>query len=164
MMEAETSTGKVKVQRFVFEHAEIFRLFIRDCWMARLTISATKSVIGMKGIEIVRFLCDEEGWRSDPERVRIIVVWLIPRSTREARGFVGFVVYYRIFIFRFSIIAAPIFELFRKGVKFVWTEDCQLAMDALKTAITTAPVLITLDLTPAGLTIYLNVDASTKIG
>jgi len=73
-------------------------------------------------------------------------------------------VYYRIFIFHFSIIAAPIFGLFRKGVKFEWTVDCQVAMDSLKTVITMAPVFITLDLTPAGLVIYLNIDASMKIG
>ena len=32
----EVSTGKVEVQRFVFEHAEIFRTFMRDCWIAEL--------------------------------------------------------------------------------------------------------------------------------
>ena len=164
MVEVETSAGKVLVRRFVLEHAGIFRVFMRDVWMAGLTISGTKSAIGMKGIEIVRFLCDENGRRPVPERVRIIVAWPVPRSTREARGFVGFIVYYRMFVFHFSIIAAPIFGLFRKGARFVWTEDCQLAMDTLKTAITTAPVLITLDLSPAGLAIFLNVDASTKIG
>jgi len=164
MVDVETSMGKVRVRRFVLEHAEIFRVFMDDCWMAGMTISGTKSAIGMKGIEIVRFLCDENGRRPVPERVNVILAWPIPRSTRDARGFIGFVVYYRIFIFRFSIIAAPIFGLFRKGVKFEWTEDCQSAMDTLKAAITTAPVLITLDLTPAGLAIYLNIDASTKIG
>ena len=54
----EVSTGKVEVRRFVFEHAEIFRTFMRDCWMAGLTISGIKSAIVMKGIEIVGFLCD----------------------------------------------------------------------------------------------------------
>jgi len=132
--------------------------------MAGLTISGTKSTIGMKGIEIVRFLCYDEGRRLDLERVRIIVAWPIPRSNREARGFVRLLVYYRIFIFCFTIIAGPIFGLLRKGDKFVLTEDFQLAMDTLKTAITTVPVLITLDLTLAGLTIYINIDASTKIG
>ena len=117
----EVSTGEVGVRRFVFEHAEIFRTFMRDCWMAGLTISGTKSAIGMKGIEIVGFLCDEEGRKPDPRKVAKILDWPTPRNTREARGFVGVVVYYRIFIFQFSIVAAPIFSLFRKGKKFEWT-------------------------------------------
>ena len=160
----EVSTGKVEVRQFVFEHAEIFRTFMRDCWMAGLTISGTKSAIGMKGIEIVGFLCDEEGRRPDPRKVAKILDWPTPRDRREARGFVGIVVYYRIFIFQFSIIAAPIFSLFRKGKKFEWTEDCQLAMDTLKKAITEAPVLVSPDFSPSGLQIFLNVDASTSIG
>jgi len=162
-VETETSIGKVKVRRFVLEHAEIFRVFMRDCWMAGLTISGMKSAIGMRGID-VGFLCDEDGRRPDPKKVESILAWPTPRNTKEARGCIGIAMYYRIFIFCFSIIAAPIFGLFRKGVKFVWTEDCQLAMDTLKVAITTTPVLVTLDLSAAALAIYLNIDASTKIG
>ena len=65
-IEVETSIGKVMVRRFVYEHAEIFRTFMRDCWTAGLTISGTKSAIGMRGIEIVGFL-DDEGVENDEE-------------------------------------------------------------------------------------------------
>jgi len=46
---------------------------MEDIWRAGLTISGVKSAIAMKGIEIVRFLCDQEGRWPIPERVRIIV-------------------------------------------------------------------------------------------
>ena len=163
-VEADTSLGRVMVRRFVKEHAEIFRVFMKDCWMAGLTISGAKSSIGMRGIEIVGFLCDEEGRRPDPKKVEKILGWPIPRNTREARGFIGIAVYYRMFICGFSIIAAPIFVLFRKGRRFEWTEDCQTAMDTLKQAITTAPVLVALDFSLSALAMYLHVDASTTIG
>ena len=58
-----------------------------------------KSAIGMKGIEIVRFLCDEEGRKPDPRKVAKILNWPTPKNTKDARGFVGIVVYSRIFIF-----------------------------------------------------------------
>jgi hypothetical protein len=163
-VEVETSLGKVKVRRFVYEHAEIFHVFMKDCWVAGLTISGTKSAIGMSGIEIVGFLCDEDGRRPDPRKVMIILSWPTPRNITEARGFVGIAVYYRMFIFLFSVIAEPIFQLFRKGRRFEWTEACQLAMDTLKQAITTAPVLVSLDFSLAALALFLNIDASTKIG
>ena len=35
------------VRKFVYEHAQIFREFLHDCWMAGLTISGKKSAIGM---------------------------------------------------------------------------------------------------------------------
>jgi len=158
------SVRKVKVRQFVQEHTEIFRTVMRDCWMAALTISRTMSAIGMRGIEIIGFLCDEEGRRPDPRKVEKILMWPTPRNVKEARGFIGISMYYRMFIVRFSIIAAPIFQLFRKGKRYEWTVDCQLAMDALKQAITSALVLVTLDFSTAALSIFLNVDASTTIG
>ena len=58
MVDAETSLRAVKVRRFVLEHAAIFHEYTEDTWRAGLTISGVKSAIVMKGIEIVRFLCD----------------------------------------------------------------------------------------------------------
>ena len=137
---------------------------MRDYWIAGLTISGTKSVIGMSGIEIVGFLCDQDGRRPEPRKVQRILDWPVPGSTRDARAFIGVIVYYRIFILDFAIVAAPIFALFRKGKRFIWTDDCQTAMDTLKTKITEAPVLVSVDFSASALPIFLNVDASTTVG
>ena len=152
------------IRRFVYEHAQVFRQFMHDAWVAGLTISGYKSAIGMCGVEVLGFICDERGRRPEPKKVQRILDWPIPQSTRDARSFIGVVVYYRIFILDFAIIAAPIFILFRKGKRFEWTPECQIAMDSLKLAITEAPVLISLDLSPSGLSIFLYVDASSTIG
>src|SRR6266496_3281341 len=58
------------VWRFVSEHAQIFRRFMHDCWIAGLTISGSKSAIGMSGIEVVGFLCDQDGRRPEPRKVQ----------------------------------------------------------------------------------------------
>jgi len=159
--DAEISPG---VRRFVYEHVEIFERFMHDAWSAGLTISGEKVAIGVPGITIVGMVCDYDGRHPEQKKVQKIVDWPLPQCTKDARAFIGLVVYYRIFIVGFAIVAAPIFVLFRKNVKFNWTEECQLAMDELKRRITTAPVLISLDFSPSALTIILNVDASTKIG
>jgi len=123
-----------------------------------------KCAIGMPEIAIVGIVCDHDGRHPDQKKVAKILDWPVPRSTKEARAFIGVIVYYRIFIVAFSIIAAPIFRLFRKNVMFVWYLECQDAMDELKRCLTQAPVLITLDFSPSALEIILNVDASTTIG
>ena len=151
------------VRRFVFEHAQIFRRFMHDCWVAGLMISGSKSTIGMSGIEIVGFLCDQDGRRPEPRKVQRILDWPVPRSTRDARAFIGIVVYYRIFIIDFAIIASPIFALFRKDKRFIWTNECQTTMDTLKTKITEAPILITLDFSESTLPLVLDIDASTTM-
>ena len=63
----------------------------------------------------------------------------------------------------FSIIAAPIFELFRKGIRFTWTVERQQAMDLLKERLASSPLLISLNY-ESSRGIFLNVDASMTIG
>ncbi|KAG8482764.1 hypothetical protein CXB51_024175 [Gossypium anomalum] len=50
--------------------------------------------------------------------------------------------YYRRFVEGFSVMAAPLTKLIRKGVPFVWTEKQQEAFEKLKKVLTEAPVLI----------------------
>ena len=152
------------VRRFVFEHAQVFRRFMEDAWRSGLTISGHKCCIGMSGIVIVGMVCDSNGRRPEEKKVQKIAEWPTPMSIRDARGFIGLALYYRIFILAFSIIAAPIFALFRKGARFSWDVEKQAAMDELKRRLMTAPVLIALDFTCSALGIVLQVDASTSIG
>jgi len=85
----------------------------------------------------------------------LLVDRLTPRSTREVRAFNELVLYYRIFIRDFSIIAAVIYDLLRKGHIFKWTAERQAAMDNLKCALSMAPVLVSLDFSPLALLIVL---------
>ena len=151
------------VRRFVAEHAERFRAIMKDIWESGLTISGKKLVLGMPGIVIVGLVCDAEGRHPEPTKVQRIIDWPAPRTLREARGFIGICVYYRIFVEGFSTIAAPILTLFRKSVQFCWTKECQQAMNKLKEALTTPPTLITLEFSPSAGIIVVTVDAS-KIG
>ena len=54
--------------------------------------------------------------------------------------------YYRRFIEGFSKIAKPMTSLLEKNAEFVWTEQCQASFEELKKRLTTAPVLVFLDL------------------
>ena len=153
-----------EIRKFVWKHAQIFRQFMHDVWTSGMMISGSKTAIGMSGVTIVGMVCDSDERHPEWKKVQKILDWPSPRSTKEARGFIGIVVYYRIFIARFATIAAPIFQLFRKGVRFSWNVECQGAMAELKRSLTEAPVLISLDFSPDALSIVLNVDASMKIG
>jgi len=115
--DVEISPG---IRQFVWEHAQIFRRFLHNAWIAELTISGFKSAIGMPGIVIVGMVCDFDGRHPEDKKVQKILDWPAPRTLKQARGFVGIVVYYRIFIQGFAIVAAPIYLLFQKGKVFIW--------------------------------------------
>ena len=69
-----------------------------------------------------------------------MVDWPQPRSAWAVQGFLGLAGYYRKFVREFGTIAAPLIALLRKE-GFSWTPEAAVAFTALKTAMTTAPVL-----------------------
>jgi hypothetical protein len=68
--------------------------------------------------------------------------WKPPKTVHQVRSFLGLAGYYRRFIPDFSRIAKPMTELLKKGVKFVWSEDCEKAFHTLRQHLTTVPVLV----------------------
>ena len=78
----------------------------------------------------------------DPAKVEAVLDWRQPRNVFEVRSFLRLAGYYRRFVRDFSRIVSPMNRLTRKGEKFVWAEDCELAFKELKRRLTSAPVLI----------------------
>jgi hypothetical protein len=82
----------------------------------------------------------------DPEKVKAIMEWTVPKNSHEVRSFMGLAGYYRRFVEGFSKIAKPITTLQRKGVRYEWTEECDSAFIELKRLLTSAPILQVLDM------------------
>ena len=68
----------------------------------------------------------------DPAKVKGVADWPIPKSVTEVRSFMGFCNFYRPFILKYSHTAKPLNNLTKKGVPFVWDEECQKAYETLK--------------------------------
>ncbi|XP_040930116.1 uncharacterized mitochondrial protein AtMg00860-like [Gossypium hirsutum] len=83
-----------------------------------------------------------EGIRMDPCKIEAVLDWKQPNSVLEICSFLGLAGYYRCFVEGFSLIAAPLTKLLRKGVPFVWTDTQQESFVKLKTVLTQALVLI----------------------
>jgi hypothetical protein len=77
----------------------------------------------------------------DPSKVQEVMDWKPPKSVHQIPSFLGLAGYYRRLIPDFSQIAKPMTELLKKGVKFVWSEECDKAFHTLREHLTSAPVL-----------------------
>jgi hypothetical protein len=77
----------------------------------------------------------------DPEKVKAIIEWPVPKNAHEVRSFMGLVGYYRRFVEGLSKIAKPITTLQREGVRYKWIEECDGAFIELKRLLTSAPIL-----------------------
>jgi hypothetical protein len=76
----------------------------------------------------------------DPAKVKAILDCPTPRSARAIHGFLGLVGYYRKFVHNYNIVATPLTALLKKD-GYSWDDEAVAAFAALKTAVTTAPVL-----------------------
>ena len=67
------------------------------------------------------------------------------QNAKELLRFLGMYGYYRRFIKNFSNIAAPLYELLRKQVKWHWNNEQQKAFEHLKQLLTSEPILAIFD-------------------
>jgi len=81
----------------------------------------------------------------DPSKVEAMVKWESPKSATKIRSFVGLAGYYRRFIEGFSKIVAPLTQLTQKDQPFTWTNKCEDCFQELKQRLTSAPILVILD-------------------
>ena len=69
-------------------------------------VSFLRHVVSVKGLEV------------QTEKVESVKSWPVPSNLHDARSFVSFCSYYRRFIQGFANIAAPLYHLTKKGVRF----------------------------------------------
>lgn len=82
----------------------------------------------------------------DPSKIECIRNWAKPKTLKGLRGFLGLAGYYRKFVRNFGIIAKPLTNMLKLG-GFTWTPESEVAFEALKTAMTSTPVLALPDFT-----------------
>ena len=76
----------------------------------------------------------------DQEKVAAVATWPQPGNVRALRGFLGLAGYYRRFIKDYGLVAAPLTALLKKAA-FLWSPATTDAFNALKKALSSAPVL-----------------------
>ena len=132
-----------------------------------LKIKPKKSYFFQASVIFLGHVLSSDGISANPEKVEKVRDWPVPSNAKELHSFLGLASYYHQFIPNFTCIAKCLHQLVgltnvkktkgkRKEVisleelknkpdvtlpKFVWASEHQKAFDALKLALTTAPVL-----------------------
>lgn len=108
---------------------------------AGLTLKPSKCDLFKDEVRFLGHVVSKRGVMCDPEKVRSVAGWPVPKSVKQVRQFVGLTSYYRKFVKDYAKIASPLHKLTEKGRRFTWTDECQQAFATLKRSLTTAPVL-----------------------
>jgi hypothetical protein len=141
------------------EHAGHVREVLELLRKHNLHTKPSKCEFGMSEVEFLGHVVNENGIMVDPRKINVIRNWPGPENVKDLRSFLGLANYYRRFISKYSLIAAPLTALLRK-VPWNWTSECDIAFDRLKTCLASAPVLAHPDPTKP---FYLFFDASSAV-
>ena len=123
------------------DHIRQIKCFFQIMREAKLTINLMKSEFGKTTVKYLGHIVGQGQVRPLDAKIQTIVKYPIPTSRKELARFLGMAGYYRNFCLNFSDIAAPLTNLLSKKVKFVWTDDCQMAFDKVKLLLQKSPVL-----------------------
>ena len=123
------------------DHIRQIKSFFQVMREAKLTINLMKSEFGKATVKYLGHIVGQGQVRPLDAKIQTIVKYPIPTSQKELARFLGMAGYYRNFCLNFSEIAAPLTNLLSKKIKFVWTDDCQLAFDKVKLLLQKSPVL-----------------------
>jgi hypothetical protein len=72
----------------------------------------------MSRLRVIEFVCDILEQHPNISKVIKIMEWPPPNDVAEARAFIRVTVYYKVFVKNFAVIAALIYFLMRKGIRF----------------------------------------------
>ena len=133
------------------EHVGDVRAVLDRLRQYSLYAKLSKCEFHVREVDFLGYRIGIAGISMDMRRVQTILDWPTPDSYRDIQVFIGFVNFYRRFIYKFSVVAAPITGLLvgmEKGKKsgpFTWTDDAEEAFRTLKECFMAAPLLIHFD-------------------
>jgi len=94
-----------------------------------------------RNIDFLGHVVSADGILMHDAKISAITDWSPCKNISEVRAFMGLTGYCRRFVKNFSIIASPLYSLMKKNADFVWTSECQEAMDELKERLVSKPIL-----------------------
>jgi hypothetical protein len=103
-------------------------------------LKQSKCILGQNSISYLGHIVSHDGVGPDPEKIKSMLDWPVPKTIKQLRGFLGLTGFYRKFVANYARIASPLTDLLKHDA-FVWTPTSQAAFDTLKQAMTQAPVL-----------------------
>ena len=131
------------------EHLKRMRAVFQRLREAGLKLKPSKCEWFKESLPYLGHVVDQDGIHPDPKKVKFIQGWPVPRTVTEVRQFIGAANHYRRFIKDYSRLAKPMRKLVKgefsnkKNTSIVehWDEECQKSFEAVKDALSNAPVL-----------------------
>ncbi|CAI7925897.1 unnamed protein product [Closterium sp. NIES-53] len=124
------------------QHIEHLRRVFEILRREKFYVKLSKSEFALKKVQFLGHMVSAQGVHVDQKKIKAVRTWKTPENVKELQQFLGFANYYNQFMPQYAKIATPLTNLLKKNTPFKWEDVHQQAMEQLKTALTSAPVLI----------------------
>jgi len=124
----------------ITEHIQHLKEVLQTLHMHSLFAKISKCYFVVSEVEYLGHIINAQGVYTDSNKVVAMVSWLLPRTLKQLRGFLGLARYYRRFFRGYGIIAKPLTDMLKKD-NFIWCERVEQAFHDLKKRMSCTPVL-----------------------
>ncbi|GJP48243.1 hypothetical protein CLOM_g7544 [Closterium sp. NIES-68] len=124
------------------QHVEHLRRVFEILRRERFYVKLSKSEFALEKVQFLGHLVSAQGVHVDPKKIEAVRTWKTPENVKELQQFLGFANYYNRFVPQYAKLAAPLTNLLKKNTPYKWETKHQEAVEQLKQALTSAPVLI----------------------
>ena len=76
-----------------------------------LKLDPDKCVFGTSEVRHLGHVITDKGIKPDPDKIKTLINWPLPRTVRDVKSFIGFAGYYRRFIPNFAQVSRPLHDL-----------------------------------------------------
>jgi hypothetical protein len=122
------------------DHIEHLTLVLQILKQHSLYAKLAKCTFAISQIEYLGHVISGAGVATKLENIKAIIEWPVPKIITKLRGFLGLTGYYRRFVKDYGKICRPLHDLLKKSA-FHWSKEHTVAVEQLKTTMTTCPVL-----------------------
>ncbi len=123
------------------EHLQHLGIVLYKLREVNLKLNPNKCCFAAKSITFMGHVVSEQGTKPNPGKIEAVLHFPQPKTVTNVKSFLGLTGYYRNYVRGYSRLVAPLFELTKKDVNFVWDMGCQQAFQELKAALVDAPIL-----------------------
>lgn len=123
------------------EHIEKLKKVFERLRQAKFKIQLDKSEFLRKEVQYLGHIVTKDGIKPNPEKIRAVKSFPIPKTQKEIKSFLGLIGYYRRFIKDFAKITKPMTKCLKKDAKIQHTTEYVNAFEHCKNLLINAPIL-----------------------
>lgn len=133
------------------DHVSHLRMLFNCIYKEGFRLSFRKCNFAKQSIEYLGHVLSSDYVKPLNDNLISIQNFPIPSTTRHIKQFLGKINFYRKFIPNSASLLEPLHNLLRKRTPFVWSTQCQISFDTVKTLLTSEPILAIFDRTKSTL-------------